>query len=255
MRDVLAALDHAPGSRGVLRAAVDIGSAIGATISLMRVVEVAAKRAGSDEALLSRAKQQLTDLARAGAPGARRRILVSMGETWREICGTAHTTNADLVVLGTRRHSWLEGPLGTTARTVLSRCDRSTLVVRGWAGLPNRILVALDGQPHDADVRSAAMSLARPGAQIRLFRAFDMRSVAPADMLSPYRTDSETSHGALAWRKICTAARDYSADLIVVGARGCGSTDRLLDTTAGAVVEHAEASVLTVWLRSASGVS
>ena len=29
---------------------------------------------------------------------------------------------------------------------MLSRCDRSTLVVRGWAGLPNRILVALDGR-------------------------------------------------------------------------------------------------------------
>ncbi len=48
------------------------------------------------------------------------------------------------------------------------------------------------------------------------------------------------------WDGICSAARREDVDLIVIGSHGYGGLDRLLGTTAGKVVNHADRNVLVV---------
>lgn len=273
MRTVLAALDSSPAAQDVLRAAADIAAAEDARILLLRVVEGAAEVAGSKEALAAQARQQLWELAHVLPADSLDAVIATLGDAWREICAAAQTNGADLVLLGTRPHTALERALGTTATRVVNHCDRSVLVVRAWRGFPQHVLVALDGSAHSAEIREAAVSLARHArSKLRLFHAVDMPSVVPADMLGQFPTieDAQAAaarkvlgpheelvppelrdgiaarHGASAWREICHAAGEYAADLIVVGARGHGFTDRLLGPIAHDVIHHAKCSVLVV---------
>lgn len=273
MKKILVALDASEAAADVLRAAVDLASAQGAALSLLRVIEGAGELAPSREALVSEARHQLHDLAR-GVPAANLEAVIGVvGEAWREICATAQRADTDLVVLGASRHGALERLLGTTVTRVVNHCDRSVLVVRGWRGLPKRLLVALDASAQSAEVREAAVSLARSGGgTLRLFHVADMPSAVPADMLEQFptiedavqaaaremlgpheqlvpaelRDGIEGRYGASVWRESCAAARDMEADLVVVGARGHGLSERLLGTTAGEVVKHADGSVLVV---------
>lgn len=273
MRTVLAAVDSSPAAHDVLRAAADLAAAEGARILLLRVVEGAAEVAGSNEALAAQARQQLRELARALPASTLDAVIATFGDAWREICAAALTNGADLVLLGTRPQTPLERALGTTVTRVVNHCDRSVLVVRAWRGFPQRVLVALDGSEHSAEIREAAVSLAGCArSKLRLFHVVDMPSVVPADMLKQFLTIEDAqaaaarkvlgpheelvpaelrdgiaaAHGASAWREICQAARAYAADLVVVGARGQGFTDRLLGTTANEVIHHTECSVLVV---------
>jgi nucleotide-binding universal stress UspA family protein len=273
MRTILAALDSSPAAQDVLRAAADIAAAEGARILLLRVVEGAAEVAGSNEALAAQARQQLRELARALPAGSLDGVIATLGDAWRKICAAAQSNGVDLVLLGTRPHTALERVLGTTATRVVNHCDRSVLVVRAWRGFPQHVLVALDGPAHSAEIREAAVALAHHArSKLRLFHAVDMPSVVPADMLEQFPTieDAQAAaarkvlgpheelvpaelrdgiaarHGASAWREICEAASEYAADLVVIGARGHGFTDRLLGTTANEIIHHASCSVLVV---------
>ncbi|MDQ3365692.1 MAG: universal stress protein [Myxococcota bacterium] len=51
---------------------------------------------------------------------------------------------------------------------------------------------------------------------------------------------------ATPWDGICRAGREHDADLIIIGSHGYGALDRLLGTTAGKVVHHADRNVLVV---------
>jgi len=48
------------------------------------------------------------------------------------------------------------------------------------------------------------------------------------------------------WQVLCDAAKEFSADLVIVGSHGYGILDRLIGTTAARVANHAECSVLVV---------
>jgi nucleotide-binding universal stress UspA family protein len=136
-----------------------------------------------------------------------------------------------------------------------------------------RILVCLDGSKRAPQVLEAGADLARrTGAKIRLFRAVGLPPELPPTLYSMSPNDlptillenakkdlgdlsrevpSELLDGVLArigspWDAICSAAREYDADLIVIGSHGYGGLDRLLGTTAAKVVNHAERSVLVV---------
>lgn len=273
MRHVLAALDLSPAAGGVLRAALDIAASIGAKTSLLRVITRSGEMPESEESLRSAARWQLRELVAAVPPSCIGSLLATTGDVWREICQAAQTADADLVVLGARSHVLFERALGTTAAKVVNHCDRSVLVVRGWRPMPTRMLVALDDSGHAAVVREYAVALARrTRAKVRLFRAVDMPPVVPADMLQRFPTIADAVRntagkalgpheqlvppdlrdgfgarlGATAWREICAEARDSDADLIVLGSRGYGMTDRLLGSTAGEVVDHADRSTLVV---------
>jgi universal stress protein F len=135
------------------------------------------------------------------------------------------------------------------------------------------ILVGLDASPRAKDVLAAAIDLARrTGAKLRLFRAVGLPPELPTNLWSlpptqvtatllatgrseieaaaetvpPELLDGATAQVGVAWDAICSAAREYDVDLVVIGSHGYGILDRLVGTTAAKVVNHADRSVLVV---------
>lgn len=135
-----------------------------------------------------------------------------------------------------------------------------------------KILVALDGSPRADGVLAYAVSLARlAGAKLVLFRSFGI----PPDMTLAWPASDEPLEAALRkqaqtylderarsvpagflgevkvvlgvpWQAVCSAARDESVDLIVIGSHGYSGVDHLLGTTATKIVNHADRPVLVV---------
>jgi nucleotide-binding universal stress UspA family protein len=136
-----------------------------------------------------------------------------------------------------------------------------------------RILVALDSSTRAPRVLIAARRLAEmSNAKLVVFRAigvppdmpqelFRMTDVGIEDYLLAHthrdlerlvaevpkdRIEKITTSFATAWDGICTAARENDVDLIVIGSHGYHGLDKLLGTTAGKVVNHADRNVLVV---------
>jgi universal stress protein F len=136
-----------------------------------------------------------------------------------------------------------------------------------------RILVALDASARARAVLAAAAQLAElANAKLVIYRAVGIPPDLPLDMfritdrsiedvlLGNARTDLErmtkelpaaridkiVTAFATPWDGICQAAREQAADLIVIGSHGYGGLDRVLGTTAGKVVNHADRNVLVV---------
>jgi nucleotide-binding universal stress UspA family protein len=136
-----------------------------------------------------------------------------------------------------------------------------------------RILVGLDASPRAKEVLAAAIDLARrTGARLRLVRAVALPPELPASMwaipaaqltesfliaasrelddaatdIPPELFDGGFAQVGVAWETICRVAKEYHADLIVIGSHGYGLIDRLVGTTAAKVVNHADRSVFVV---------
>lgn len=136
-----------------------------------------------------------------------------------------------------------------------------------------KILVALDGSPRESGVLDAAIALARKsGAHLFLFRSVGIPVELPADaysmaldevpkLLERNATSAlrlleskvpESLRGGIRvmigtpWRSIEQAAEKENVDLIVIGAHGHQSLDKVLGTTAAKVVNHADRAVLVV---------
>ena len=136
-----------------------------------------------------------------------------------------------------------------------------------------RILVALDGSPRAQTVLAAAARLAElAGSKLVLFRAIGIPSDMPREVLNLMdksledvlignahaelerfaaslprdRVERIVTPFATAWDGICRTARDLDVDLIVIGSHGYSGIDRVLGTTAGKVVNHADRNVLVV---------
>ncbi len=136
-----------------------------------------------------------------------------------------------------------------------------------------RILVALDSSRRAPAVFAAALRLAElTDARLILFRAIGVPPEMPPELFKvtdltvedvlrknahtdlarlvaevpPDRIEKIDTELATPWDGICTAARRHDVDLIVIGSHGFGGLDRLLGTTAGKVVNHADRNVLVV---------
>lgn len=157
----------------------------------------------------------------------------------------------------------------------MARAWRDPPVARllvGWAAM-KRILVCLDASPRAATVLDAAHAISsRTGAKLVVFRSVglppevdkEFLALSPNDVMtqlvSRARADLEKLcgpvakgdveqilvHVGVAWDAICAAAREIDADMIVIGSHGYHGLDKILGTTAGKVVNHADRSVLVV---------
>lgn len=136
-----------------------------------------------------------------------------------------------------------------------------------------KILVALDGSEREAGVLAAALELGkRTDAKVLLFRAvgipkdipIEAFTTAPDDLARLLEKQANADLDRLAkaapsglvigtrvllgtpWSAIEQAAKEADVDLIVIGAHGYGTLDRLIGTTASKVVNHADRPVLVV---------
>jgi nucleotide-binding universal stress UspA family protein len=174
LRHIVAATDESDAGRQAVRTATDLASRASARITILRVMAVEATRhltgvghgvgldGWKDETaelylrrwleadVLSPADAQKVDLATAcGIPGI-------------EICRFAEGVQADLVVLGRKRHSqMMRFLLGDTADAVARRSRIPCLFVPPGSGKARRVLVALDGSDRGMNVLSQACDFAR----------------------------------------------------------------------------------------------
>ena len=136
-----------------------------------------------------------------------------------------------------------------------------------------RLLAALDGSPRAPKVLEAAVRLAElASGKLVLYRAITVSPDLPrealvdsdrrledilianaredlariAASLRPELVEKSMTSFAIPWDGICRAGRECDADLIVIGSHGYGGIDRILGTTAGKVVNHADRNVLVV---------
>lgn len=136
-----------------------------------------------------------------------------------------------------------------------------------------KILVALDSSPFAAQVLARAVELARQtDGRLWLLRAVGLPTELPleayamppesvANLLekSARKEINDAAAGVPAellggtlveigvpWRTICDVATREKADLLVIGAHGHRFVDRILGTTTGRVVSHADQSVFVV---------
>jgi len=136
-----------------------------------------------------------------------------------------------------------------------------------------RIFVALDASERASLVLAAAARLASlSDAKLVLFRAVGLPPEAPrelldatdltvedimrrnaheslsrmADALSPGLVEAIVVDMCIPWDGICRTARARDADMIVLGSHGYHGLDRILGTTAGKVVNHADRNVFVV---------
>jgi nucleotide-binding universal stress UspA family protein len=134
-----------------------------------------------------------------------------------------------------------------------------------------KILVGVDGSPSQVKVLAEAAALAKKlEAELVVFRAVSLPvelpqaaySVRPDQVAEIVLADARRAVDELvasvqgrvrarvelgtSWRQILDAAKAEKADLVVIGSHGYGGLDRLLGTTAGKVVNHADRSVLVI---------
>lgn len=136
-----------------------------------------------------------------------------------------------------------------------------------------RIVVGLDTSERAPEVLNRALEMARgQGAKLIVVRAVGLPIGLPIEELTvspeglPAKLLAATQAGldrqlanapkdlieraeariGTPWQVICDAAKEFGADLIVIGTHGHGPLDRMIGTTAARVVNHAPCSVLVV---------
>jgi len=136
-----------------------------------------------------------------------------------------------------------------------------------------RILVAIDASDRAPLVLASAARLAElVGAKLVIYRAVGIPPDFPRTVIEltdarleevllanayedmkrlskdipAERIEKHVAVFATPWDGICRAAREYAADLVVIGSHGYGGLDRVLGTTAAKVVNHLDRNVLVV---------
>lgn len=140
MQRILVALDTSPRAPQVLAAAAKLAETSNAKLVLLRAVGIPpdvprelllnVSDASLEEFLITNARRQLHELARAVPPERIEHVEAVFGTAWDAICSTARDRSADLIVIGSHGYGRLDRVLGTTAAKVVNHADRNVLVVR-----------------------------------------------------------------------------------------------------------------------------
>lgn len=223
----------------------------------------------AEAALVMQAHAQLAVQA-----GVRCEVKISIGSAWEELSRTAIQESADLVLVGSRKHSIFERwILGTTAQRLIRVCHTPVwLAVEDLRPDTNRILVACDLTETDLRMVRLADELASLlGARLFVLHAlehFHDKSQAVAhtqkhrdvaikgalDRLNeliaglPLKCKPTTLvKEALADMAIKEAITEHEIDLLVIAtARESGILNFLLGTTAARLIEEPPCSMLVM---------
>ena len=175
IRHILAATDESDAGRQAVRTATALASRASARVTILRVMAVEATRrlvgvgqgmahtnGGEDEVALMYLRQWLEADVLSSDDVQPPELATACGVPGIEICRFAEQEEADLLVLGRKRHSqMMRLLLGDTADAVARRSLYPCLFVPPRSGEIRKVLVALDGSDRGMNVLSQACDLAR----------------------------------------------------------------------------------------------
>lgn len=275
------ATDFSERSDRAVRRAMLLANTFGASLSLVHVVDddqprriVEAERQAA-EALLAEQARSLREID--GVACASRIVL---GDPFEGITAAVQEDDADLLIVGPHRRQALKDVfVGTTAERTIRTSDRPVLMANGVPAGPYRhVLVAVDLSKCSGDAVRAVQALALESeAAVSVAHIFD----APAsgflrlassteDQIKDYLAEEEERasgelnaflkdlnlkpvqrilkrHQSSVAMSINEAAREASADLIVVSTRGrTGIAKTLLGSVAEEILRISDRDVLAV---------
>jgi nucleotide-binding universal stress UspA family protein len=182
MRHIVAATDESDAGRQAVRTAVQLGAGSSARVTVLRVmaVEVSHRLVGAGMSLgPSAAEDDVTELVRlrqwlrgdvlSPEEMDSTELAIAYGIPGVEICRFGERAEADLLVLGRKRHSQMTRLLlGDTADAVARRSRFPCLFVPPETGGLVRALAALDGSDRGMNVLYQACDFARyTGARLQ----------------------------------------------------------------------------------------
>jgi nucleotide-binding universal stress UspA family protein len=277
---ILAGTDGTSRAEEAVRLAARMAFVTGAALEIVHVARPqlpGAATPGRDR--LAAADRLLERAGRlAGRLGVAADLRVLVGEPAEMLALEAERRWSDLVCVGPDA-GFAERPhlLGGVAAHLLHRSVRPTLVARptGDPGrFPARVLVAVDGSDGSGEaVRFGAAVAAAAGAELRMLHAVEVAGGRRVGWtLEGEREGFEPLEPAVALARdlgvsagremalgrpgpaIARAAADWSADLVVVGARGLGGLARVaLGSVSDWLVRHAGRTVVVARDRAHAG--
>jgi len=280
LRRIIAASDESDAGRQAVRAAMDVGARAGAEVTVLRVLAVEATRdlvgtaqgrpsSGPDGTALLHLRRWLQADVLEPDEESQVQLATAAGVPGIEICRFAESAEADLLVLGRKRHSpMMRLLLGDTADAVARRSRLPSLFVPSGTRPITRLLVALDGSDRGMNVLHQACDFAlQVGASLQVVTVERTSANEPPDLSSLPTTRSVTLEGRvkavlakkgvtgaeLAIRRgdiveqIVTQAQELNADALVVGYHRGGPPGVLeAGSTARRLVHAAPCAVLTI---------
>ena len=175
LRHILAATDESDAGRQAVRAAIDLASRASARVTILRVMAVEATRRpvsvghgtapmnwGEEAVALMYLRRWLEADVLSSDEVQAAELATACGVPGIEICRFAEQAQADLLVLGRKRHSqMMRLLLGDTADAVARRSRSPCLFVPPGSGKIRKVLVALDGSDRGMNVLNQACDFAR----------------------------------------------------------------------------------------------
>lgn len=272
-------------SNEVVRGALAVTRALGAKIRLVHVLPLEPIACGVEgffatEVLEALRQQQVEDLARqVHETGILERELMGadivMGAPYQALALAAHSTDADLIIVGASEEGSSERLLGSTADRVIRSAHCPVLILRDAMRLPPlRVLAPVDfSATSGLALEAGAFFLDQLGADessaIQTLFVLSPIQRQLASQFSPEQIDrlakdelvrfsfehTEGWEGTIetkvrigeARHQLLQELEDSAVDLVVVGAHGHGFLHRaLIGSVAGRLARRASCSVLVV---------
>jgi nucleotide-binding universal stress UspA family protein len=199
-------------------------------------------------------------------------IEIRTGEPAKTIAEMAEQLDAALIVMGLGQHHLLDRALGkeTALRTLRQARTPVFAVPQTYSSLPVRAVVGMDFSDSAVAAAHSALALLPTLTRMGLVHVaprWDMQPSAYAQWRDEYDTGlmpalekaireigapstvtvTNVIREGKTPKELLTAAREYAADMIIVGSRGLGFMDRMLiGSTASAVIRGAQVAVLAL---------